>query len=874
VTWWRRLLRQGDAENRLDAELRDHLDRLVAENVASGMTPADAARNARLAFGGLEQVKEDCRDVRRTTWLSDIGVDLRFAFRSMARDRWLAATVIVSVALGIGVCTLAFTITDGYFRGGLPVADPDRMLHAATVDSQGREHGVSFADYLDWRRALPDVAMAAYATRPVSIGEAGGASDRVSGVYTTVDLFRLLEVAPMTGRLWGPGDQQTGESSVALLSYRLWTDRFAKDESLPGSTILVNGVSTVVLGVMPEGFGFPSREELWLPLEAGGTGQPHDRSARELAVLARVPRDQRIETAAAAWHAVTANLARVHPSTNSGFDVSLVRFGQHQVGRLSDSPALMLPVTATIILLIACVNIATLLLARAGTRRRELAIRTSVGATRSRIVRQLLTEGFLLAAAGGLAGLGLSTLAVDAIATSFFDGYVPYWMTFSAHGRSFLAVGFFSVISTMLFGLAPAVRASRGASARYVCTGARSGAADRTDPWTARLVAIQFALSVVLLGGAGLLTSSYVALLRVDDVIDASRFTTARLLLEPDMYGTAPHRVEFSERLEAELAAIPGVERIALASTPPFLGASAQSVMLRSREADSLPVAARSVSISPGYFDALGVALIRGRSFHRADDNPSPEVAIVNQLFAERHFPGQDPIGQQIRLRPQAEPESDAADGSPWLTIVGMAPTIRQSAPGGPVPLVYVPLKSAPPLSPVVILRTASASPMHEVRRRIAAIDDRAVLSNVQPLTTTLRNSRLQPQLIATVLGSLGLVGLFLSTVGLYAITAYGVGQRKTEIGLRLALGSRPTQVVWLFMRRGLTPIVAGLGVGLSGAFGVGQLLRGFLIGTSPTNATTFFALSLLLAAVTVGACFFPARRASRLDPASILRQD
>jgi predicted permease len=884
VIWWQRLWKRRQAENRLDAELTDHIERLVADNIAQGMSADDARRDARLTFGGLDQIKETCRDARGTQWFHDFAYDLRFAFRGIGRDPWFTVVVVVSLALGIGVCSMAFTITDAYFLRGLPVERPNRLFHVGTTDAQGNDQGVSWRDYLDWRTALPDVDMAAFHTGQVSIADAGSAADRVSGAYVTADVFRLLGVDAPAGRVWSRDDELAGRTAVALLSHRLWTTRYGADASFTSRTILVDGVPTVVIGVMPDGFGFPSQQQIWLPLAEGMSESAPDRSDRSLAVLANIRDDQNVEAVTSARRALAANLASAYPATNAGIDVDLIRFGQHQVGELRSSPALMLPIAAAIILLIACTNVANLLLARSGTRTRELAVRASLGAARGRIVRQLLAESLLLAGLGGLAGFGIATLAVDAVAASFFDGYVPYWMTFTANGRSLAAAGTFSVLSTILFGLAPALRASQRGAAAHMRTGVRSGLVVPRDPWSARLVAIQFALSVVLLGGAGLLVSSYSVLLRVDDVIDAGRFTTMRIELPEEAYVTDDRRTAFYRRFEADVGSIPGVEAVALASVAPFLGASSQRVTIRGRGTDSdVSLATGSVSISSAYFETLGVALLRGSSFNPEDSTYARTVAIVNELFAERHFAGQDPLGRQIRVEPAAEPgatgsttTAERTGGAEWLTVIGIAPTIRQAAPGGPRPLIYLPQHSAPALSAQVLLRmpTASASTIAEIRRRAAAIDNQVVLANVRPLAETLRNSRLQPQLIATVLGSLSLVALFLSTVGLYAITAHGVRQRTAEIGLRLALGGRPAQVIWLFMRRGLTPIVVGLVLGLAGAFGVGQVLRGLLIGTSATDPATFAALSLLLTTVTAVACFVPAQRGTRVDPVSTLRQD
>ena len=841
MTWWRRLWNRRHVERQLDAELRDH--------------------------------------GRGTRWIDDSTRDLQLAMRITARDPGFAATIVVSLALGIGVCSMAFTITDAYFFRGLPVSDPTRMLYVGTTDAEGDDHGVSFADYRDWQAALPAVDMSAFKTGQMNVGERGRAADRISGAFVTAEIFRLLNVQAAVGRVFGPEDERPG-TAVALVGHRLWRQRFESDPLLPGRTILVNGLPTTVIGVMPEGFGFPVQQELWLPLAADAGLDTRDRGDRSLAVLARLRDGQSRRSVDAAWRTTAATLAATYPATNTGITVDIVRFGQHQVGRLWNSPALMLPVTAVVVLLIACTNVANLLLARGTTRTRELAIRVSIGATRWRIVRQLLAESLLLAGAGGVAGFGIATLAVNAVAKSFFEGYVPYWMTFTADTRSIVAVGLFSVVSTIAFGLAPALRASgRGMSAAGQ-TGVRSNLAARPDPWSARLVAAQFALAVVLLGGAGLLVSSYSALLKSDDVLDASRVITMRVELPETTGSPDDRRKEFYRQLEDRLASTPGVERVAFASVAPFLAASNRPVTIRGQSTNGeTTVNTPIIRISTDYFETLGLSLLRGRPFEPADSLQVPAAAIVNLLFAERYFPGRDAIGEQIQVGSAKEAEASGSgpvDKPVWLTIVGVSPTVRQAIAAGPRPVVYVPQVSAHDSGTQVILRTSfvSAKTAAAVRTHVAQLDAAAVLVNVRPLTETRKNSRLQPQLIATVLGSLGAVALFLSCVGLYAITSHAVRQRTAEIGLRLALGGTPLQIVWLCMRRALTPIAAGLLVGLAGAFGVGQLLRGLLIGTSATDPTTFAALVAVLTTVTLAACFVPARRGTKVDPASTLRQD
>jgi predicted permease len=390
-------------------------------------------------------------------------------------------------------------------------------------------------------------------------------------------------------------------------------------------------------------------------------------------------------------------------------------------------------------------------------------------------------------------------------------------------------------------------------------------------------VSVQFALSVVLLGGAGLLVSSYAAIVKSDDVLDPNRFMTMRIEL-PEATMASERREAFYRQLEIHLASTPGVERVTFANVPPFLGAPVQRVTIREQNGNGATrLNAPIVRVGPAYFDALGLPLLRGTSFEPADRLQIAATAIVNHLFAERYFAGQDPIGQQIQVGSAGEAGSGAAraDEARWLTVVGVSPTVRQAIASGPRPVVYLPL-DAQESARQVILRSSSTAgnTVAAVRTRVAELEESALLVNVRPLAETLRNSRLQPQLIATVLGSLAAVALFLSCVGLYAITSHAVRQRTAEIGLRLALGGTPFQIVWLCMRRALMPIAMGLLVGMAGTFVVGQLLRGLLIGTSATDPTTLAALLVVLTTVTLIACFVPARQGTRVDPATTLRQD
>lgn len=814
--------------------------------------------------------------------MRQLGQDFRYALRMLRTHRGTTVIAVLSLALGIGANTAFFSVIDALLLRPLPYPAPDALVQLySAVPAKG---------YNRMSSSLPDVADVQAAgimgrIAPFSFGAVNltgqGDARRMAVVAAGSGFFDVIGTPAALGRTLRPEEAGAAAPRVMVISHGLWQRQFGGDAGIVGRELQIDGEAREIVGVMPRGFDFPSAQvDAWLPLVE--PQRETARGSRAFRTIARLQSGSDIGSTTLRLNDLSRRLAQEYPGSNQGIGFAVVALKEALYGREFRTVSMLLMIAVFAVLLVACANVANLLLARAGTRTRELAIRASVGATRGRIIRQLLAESLLLATLGGLAGFALARLAVDAVATRFFVGYVPYWMTFGVSGRSLAAVAGICVVSTILCGLAPAVRASRPGTAAATRIGVRSVMAVRRDPWRARLVAIQFALAVVLLGGASLLASSYAALLRADSAIDVSRFTTMRIELPEETYATSDRRMAFYRRLEADIASMPGVEAVAFASVAPFLGAASKRTTIRGiGAAGDTTLMAGAVTISPAYFDTLEMTLLRGHDFDATEARSGLDVAIINQLLADRFFGGEDPIGRQIRLDSSTDANATSQPPGPaeepdWLTVIGIAPTIRQAAPGGPRPLIYLPQGSAPAASAQLLIRmpTVSAGTIADIRRRVATIDDDVVVVNVRPLADTLKNSRLQPQLMATVLGSLGLIALFLSTVGLYAVTSHGVRQRTAEIGLRLALGGRPGQVVWLFVRQGMAPIAAGLLVGLTGAFMVGRLLRGLLIGTSATDPTTLAALALLLTAVTAAACVVPATRSADVDPASTLRQD
>ena len=435
MNWWQRLRRRPQLERELDAELQDHFDRQVLDNVRAGLSGEEARRRARLGFGGADGVKEACRDARGTRWVEDIAQDARFAVRLLAKERWFTLAAVAALGLGLGVGAMIITIMNAYYFRGLPVA-PDRILSVGTRDAAGRERGLSYLELQDWRESARSFsALAAFGTAMLTISEEGQAPDRVPGAYISANGFRVLGVAPFLGRDFAADDDRPGAPGVVILGHRLWTSRYGADVNAVGRTVKVAGVPAVVIGVMPEGFGFPFLQTLWQPLASmpALTGQPRD--ARTLDVFGRLADGVSADEGRAELAAIAARQSLEYPQTNTGVQATAVRFGEQQVGRLEKAPGpLMVIATALFVLLIACANVANLLLARAAGRSREISIRASVGATRWRIVRQLLVESVLLAFAGGALGLWLSTFGVGIVA-GLFEGNVPYWLVPSVDSR-------------------------------------------------------------------------------------------------------------------------------------------------------------------------------------------------------------------------------------------------------------------------------------------------------------------------------------------------------------------------------------------------------------------------------------------------------
>ncbi len=817
--------------------------------------------------------------------------DLRFAVRLLLKGRWFTLAAVVALALGIGANVTVFTIVNAVLLRDLPFERPEQIVMLGTQNAQGRPSGVSFPDFQDWKAASPGVSgMSFVVSTAFNVGDDEHAAEQFQGTYTSIDLFTVIGQHAVIGRDFRADDDRPGAAPVVMLGHSIWQRRYGGSPSVLGKVVRLNGISATVIGVMPEGMQFPFNTELWLPEAQWLPGAAErNRSVHSYAVVGRLNDGVTLAQAQAQLAAVGAKLARDYPADNKDLSPTVDTFTRRMLGPQLRMIFWSLMGAVVFVLLIACANVANLLLARAADRAKEIGIRYSLGATRWQVVRQLLVESVLLAAIGGVAGLGLAIFGVRAFDAATQGVGKPNYMVFTFDTTVFIFFAIACVATGIIFGLAPALHISRTNLNDVLKEGGRAGASGaRARRWTAALVVGELALTLVLLAGAGFMMRSFLALYQSDIGIDTSRLLTARLLVPGRTYASVEDRALFLQRLDERLAANRGLVAGSTTTVLPMGGAPARQLTIEGRPPQvgaQLPTVVL-ISVGPQYFEAVGAPLVRGRTFETGDGLPGHENAVVNQRFVSMYFPGEDAIGRRIKLT-QAQANALDALGSSWLTIVGISPTVRQQqfTPGGPSnatngvdpdPVVYVPHRLNPGRGMALVVRTRSepgeAAPL--IREELRRLDPELALYQISTLDEVLAQNRWLWRTFGTMFAIFAFIALVLSAVGLYAITAYSVTQRTQEIGIRMALGAVPRQVQWLFVKRGLVQLAAGLAIGMMGAFGTGRLLQSILVQTSPSDPATLASIASLLIAVGMAACFFPARRATRLNPVAALRHE
>jgi predicted permease len=807
--------------------------------------------------------------------------DLTYAYRCIVKDRWYSAVAVIALSLGIGLNATVFTLVNAVLIRGLPYKDAGRLYLLDSERRNGDHDATSFADLDDWRgQATSFAALAAWNDSRVNVSDDRSPPQSASRAALTANAFALLDVAPILGRDFTPADQRSGAEPVVIIGRKMWKSRYAEDPAILGKTLRVDGKPATIIGVMADGMAFPTNTELWTPLVPAAGQQA--RSERFLQAFGRLGPGMSRARAQTEMNGIAARLASAFPDTNKDFtSIRLQTFNQRFNGDRIRVVFLSMMGAVGFVLVIACANVANLQLTRSVRRTREVAVRIALGATRWRVVRQLLVESVLLGALGGVLGLALAAIGVRLFDAAVADIGKPYWIKFTMDYTVFAFLAAVCVLTGVLFGLAPALQVTRTNVNEVLKEGGRGNAGSRrARGLTTTMVVVELALTLVLLVGAGLMVRSFMNLYTLDLGMDTKNLVMMRMVLPVPKYATPELRQAFYERLMQRITAMPGVESAALTTSVPPFGAWFRGIDVEGRaprKPDERAPEAAVVTITPGFFATAGVQLHRGRAFTASDGMPGSETAIVNESFAAKLLPGENPIGRRLRLTPDPPRAGQPAPAPPvWRTVVGVSPDIRHGNPQSDEvsPVLYVPHRQESPANTAMLIRShlEPGSVMNGARREIAVVDPDQPVFTAQTMEQLLTQMSWPYRVFGSLFAIFAVIALVMSAVGLYAVMAYSVTQRTPEIGVRMALGAGARQVSWLILRRGLAQTLAGLTLGLGGAFALSRVMGALLVQVTPTDPLTFVSITVILAVVAVSACVIPARRASAVDPLVALR--
>ena len=866
---WRALTHRDELDQELDDELRFHLDRLIDQNIKSGMTPEDARRAALKTFSRVDQSKEECRDARGVGLVDNILRDVSYSLRILVKNYAFTMVVIATLALGIGANTAIFSFANGILLRPLPYPQSERLV---VLDETALKRGidsmsVSYPNFLDWReqnKVFEDIGVYFGASRFALSG--AGEPIEVRGSYISYGLFEILRVAPQLGRTFTANEDRPDEDAVVILGHNLWQKNFGGDPNIVGRKIVLSNRARTVVGIMPPGFRFPQVSDLWVPVAL--TTKTFTRTDHGLNSIARLKDGVSLTEAQSEMTNIAARIEQQNPITNEGLGVKVASLHDVLTGDYRDALIILLGVVGCV-LLVACVNVANLMLARSQARQKEFALRAALGASRWRIMHQLLVESFLLAFVGGVVGFILSIWALRLLLTAI-PIQLPFWMNFGIDLRVLGFTAGITLLTGLMFGAVPALQTSRVDLNDTLKEGGRGSAGVRARARNLLVVA-EIALSLMVLVGAGLMIQSFLRLKRVHIGLNAHNVLTASIALPGSKY-KGEQRATFFKQLVERVSNLPGVEAASATATVPLSGDG----WGRSLTIEGFPVLPvgqapmiQHTVVTPGYFRTMNIPLLAGRDFNDADAKDSPDVTIIDERLAHEYWPNESPIGKRIRFGP---PE----DNEPWHTIVGVVGAVRhQRMQEDTRQSVYLPHQKIP-VGGLALMARTSSNPENlagAIRREVSQLDPDLPVS-VSTMEEVIAESIWQPRLYATLFGAFAGGALLLALIGIYGVMAFLVQTRTHEIGVRMALGATTRDVFKLIVGRGMKLTAVGVLIGVVGAVALTRLMHSLLFNTSATDPVTFILISLLLSIAAFLACYLPARRAARVDPLIALRYE
>jgi putative ABC transport system permease protein len=880
--WWselKYLVRKLDrrrAERELEEEIRAHLEMETWEKINDGHSPEEARYAARRAFGSVAVATEDSRAWWGLGMLGELWRDLRYGARMMLKNPGFTLVAVITLALGIGMNTAIFSVVYSVLLRPLPYSAPEKLMAVSSIRPQRDSFRgpVSAPDFVDWRaqnRVFDE--MSAYAFNGFTL-TGSDMPELLNGLIVSANFFQTLGVKPQFGRAFMPEEEEAGRNRVAVLSHDLWRRRFGADPNLVGKAVNLNGESYIVVGVTPNDFRF-APVDIYTPLTFTAEEMSDmARGSHFLNVIARLKADVTLEQAKTDIENISRRIERQYPVTNTGKYGAVIPYQQDIVSDIRPSLLVLLG-AVSFVLLIACANVANLLLARAASRQREIAVRTALGASRWRIVRQLLSESVALSLVGGGLGLLLAYWGVGVLiraTPSNIADFTPGWRQIGINLQALSFTLLISFLTSIVFGLAPALQASRPDLTDALKESGKSSAGHKRQRARKILVIAQMALALVLLIGAGLLIKSFQRLQQVTLGFNPSHVFMANVGLVNSKYRESPQQISFYKQVLQRVEKSPGVISAAIVTLPPFSVNSDRVFTVAGQPEpapDTIPVANYRV-ISPQYFGALEIPLVRGRAFTEQDVAGAPGVVIINEALAHRFFPNEDPIGKQIKLGRYME-------ANPLHTVVGIVGNIKHRGLDSEFePEFYYPYSQTPMRFSSIVVRTQGdpLSLTTAVRNAVLEVDKELPIVRPRTMEMAISNSVTQRRLNMILLGIFGALALALAAVGIYGVMAYTVAQRAREIGIRMALGARRSDVLKSVVGQGMSLAASGGVIGLAGAFLLTRLMETLLFGVEPTDPATFGGIALLLLGVAFFACLIPARRATKVDPVEALRSE